>query len=558
MSACPDCTFLNAADAAACEVCLARLPKRCRGISSVMSISSAHAPRQLSKYNLFMKVEIARIKQLHPQLTHKEAFKEAAKNWGASAVSDSQSSNRERHCKQAATDSQSSAQLANSEAAAQQSPDKVAVATETEVALLSPVEKPLEIMPLPQPLQSEDYPTAEEERACQSCTFLNPASATTCNLCHAKLPKGREREKAAQEEAAARKAREQAARLERAYAAMPKATMERDGYEYHDDDAFPPGWAELVERAAVAAEALLAEDAVAAERKLETINSHRRQLRFVPEGGHVTVGSHESSASPTSSSTTTEGTPPSLRRYVELTSRSEAILECARTLKRRLLPPEMSDWVAQDLYVLHTPREEEGSRARAPQAWHLDSIKKFAVAALVLRGGHPTEFPAGPYSDFSEGVCASKLEGYMRFWRTDGFDTEPGREAESVEEHEHFTHHLAAAGLTTGAYRCDWDKLEVAPYPRASPGFATTFWSNKVHRGPATGRGEERLVLFCTWLPPGMPQAAESETDYTFKACHLEPKLRLSAAASEAAALEFAGARRSRGSAIGAGRRRGL
>ena len=94
--------------------------------------------------------------------------------------------------------------------------------------------------------------------------------------------------------------------------------------------------------------------------------------------------------------------------------------------------------MAQDLYLLHTPREEEGRCARAAQSWHLDSLKRFAVAALVLRGGHATEFPRGPYSDFSAGVDAARLEGWMHFWRRDGFASDPGREAESVEEHEHF------------------------------------------------------------------------------------------------------------------------
>merc|ERR1719409_1580062 len=42
------------------------------------------APRQPSQYNLFMKTEVARIKQLMPELSHKEAFKEAARNWGVS------------------------------------------------------------------------------------------------------------------------------------------------------------------------------------------------------------------------------------------------------------------------------------------------------------------------------------------------------------------------------------------------------------------------------------------------------------------------------------------
>merc|ERR1719409_1348800 len=42
------------------------------------------APRQPSQYNLFMKTEVARIKQVQPDLSHKEAFKEAARNWGVS------------------------------------------------------------------------------------------------------------------------------------------------------------------------------------------------------------------------------------------------------------------------------------------------------------------------------------------------------------------------------------------------------------------------------------------------------------------------------------------
>ena len=42
------------------------------------------APRQPSQYNLFMKTEVARIKQVQPELSHKEAFKEAARNWGVS------------------------------------------------------------------------------------------------------------------------------------------------------------------------------------------------------------------------------------------------------------------------------------------------------------------------------------------------------------------------------------------------------------------------------------------------------------------------------------------
>ena len=369
--------------------------------------------------------------------------------------------------------------------------------------------------------------------ACQACTLVNPASATTCSLCHARLPNGREREKAACEEVARRRAREEAERRAQALLTMPKPTMEHDGYVYHDVGDFAPGWAELVARAADAAEDLLREDARAERgaRKLETINSHRRQLRFVPDG-------------------LSAADLPNAHRYVSLTARSESLLECARALKQRL-GPDMATWVAQDLYLLYTPHEEDGTKARAAQSWHVDSIKKFAVGALVLRGGHATEFPRGAYSDFSAGVGTATLEKWMDFWRHDSFATDAGREAESVEEHDHFTKHLHAARLTTGPYKCDWAKLEMAPAPTAAPGFATTFWSNKVHRGPATGRNEERLVLFCSWLPPDMGRATESETDYSYKGCHLEPKLILSAAASEAAAAAYSDAPRTRKRAPG-------
>jgi hypothetical protein len=101
-----------------------------------------------------------------------------------------------------------------------------------------------------------------------------------------------------------------------------------------------------------------------------------------------------------------------------------------------------------------------------------------------------------------------------------------------VDEHKHFTHHLTTARLATSTHRCKWSKLEAAPYPSAVPGSSATFWSNKVHRGPATGDGEERTVLFGTWLPPDMLRSKGSETDFQWRAIHLEPKLCLSAAAT--------------------------
>jgi len=207
--------------------------------------------------------------------------------------------------------------------------------------------------------------------------------------------------------------------------------------------------------------------------------------------------------------------------------------------------------VLQDCYALLTPADESGEEARAPQRWHLDAIKQFPVAALLLRGGRATEFVAGGYSDMADGVsertleqwCASLKHIRARTW-----------EAESIEEWEHFSKHLHAAGLVTGVDdetgepECNWDKLGVAAGPsRASAGSASIFWSNKVHRGPQTDPGEERLVLFCSWLPPtsaaiqpgggrkkgsaiqaGGGRKKESETDYSFYDVHLEPKLRLS------------------------------
>ena len=38
-------------------------------------------PRPPSAYNLFMRDEIQRLKQLHPEMAHKEVFTMAAKNW---------------------------------------------------------------------------------------------------------------------------------------------------------------------------------------------------------------------------------------------------------------------------------------------------------------------------------------------------------------------------------------------------------------------------------------------------------------------------------------------
>ncbi|KAI9006977.1 hypothetical protein DFJ74DRAFT_690112 [Hyaloraphidium curvatum] len=37
-----------------------------------------------TKYNEFMKTELPKVKKEHPELDHKQAFAQAAKNWGTS------------------------------------------------------------------------------------------------------------------------------------------------------------------------------------------------------------------------------------------------------------------------------------------------------------------------------------------------------------------------------------------------------------------------------------------------------------------------------------------
>ena len=196
---------------------------------------------------------------------------------------------------------------------------------------------------------------------------------------------------------------------------------------------------------------------------------------------------------------------------------------------------ELQSFVLQDCYALYTPPEEISAEARAPQRWHLDAIKRFPVAALLLRGARATEFGVGSYSDLSAGISARTLEEWTASLKLINAKT---WEAESEAEWMHFSQHLHAASLVTGednetgVGECDWSKLRVAPTPEATAGSASIFWSNKVHRGPGTELGEERLVLFCSWLPAATKgKKKESETDYSFYDGHLEPKLRLSARA---------------------------
>ena len=47
----------------------------------------------------------------------------------------------------------------------------------------------------------------------------------------------------------------------------------------------------------------------------------------------------------------------------------------------------------------------------------MDAVRRFPVAALLLRGGRWTEFAAGPYSDFSAGVPEDTLERWCAPWK---------------------------------------------------------------------------------------------------------------------------------------------
>ena len=280
--------------------------------------------------------------------------------------------------------------------------------------------------------------------------------------------------------------------------------MQTDGFEYVHPSSLPESWPSLVSEAEAAVNAGL--DRARLKDGLESINSQRLQLRF-----------------PRS-----DALPAPLRRVVDVLH-ERIVASCGH---------DLATYVLQDCYALLTPADEKDEVARAPQRWHLDAVKQFPVAALLLRGARATEFAAGAYSNLSAGVNERMLDCWCAPLRT--LNT-PTWEAESIEEWEHFGSHLHAMGLVTGVDvetgepECDWDKLAIAPGPThtAVPGSASIFWSNKVHRGPGTDLGEERLVLFCSWLPPSAAAASkrtkkESETDYSFYDIHLEPKLRLS------------------------------
>lgn len=66
----------------------------------------AKTHRKLSKFNIFMKTEIKRVKKMQPNVSHKQAFKLAAQNWKShsgsnhsSTASTSHKKSKKRHRK---------------------------------------------------------------------------------------------------------------------------------------------------------------------------------------------------------------------------------------------------------------------------------------------------------------------------------------------------------------------------------------------------------------------------------------------------------------------------
>jgi hypothetical protein len=257
-----------------------------------------------------------------------------------------------------------------------------------------------------------------------------------------------------------------------------RAGMNSIGFHYVTRSQWPDAWEATVADAASAFDAAILGDK---QKLLERINTNRLQLKFP-------------------------------RSVAALPSPIRACVEELEGRMRALCGDVAEGLVLQDCYALLTPADETDEEARSPQRWHLDAVTRFPVAALVLRGGRATEFVVGPYSDLAAGVAPATLARWIAPLKNIHALT---WESDSLEEWMHFQHHLHAARLVTGATlddehgepeeceECDWAKLPVAEAPpeAAEAGGYSIFWSNKVHRGPGTALGEERLVLFCSWRP---------------------------------------------------------
>ena len=189
--------------------------------------------------------------------------------------------------------------------------------------------------------------------------------------------------------------------------------MDEDGFEYVHAEQKPPDWEEAVAAAASFVKQQLEKAATDADVRLEPINSNRLQYKFAR---------------------TVSSLPAELHRVVQWLE-AHVMARCGSTA-----------FALQDCYALYTPEDEVDVQARAPQQWHLDAIKQFPVAALLLRGEQSTEFAAGAYSDFSAELSPAKLETWCAPWKLISATT---WDSDSVEEWEHWNHHLHASGEQT-------------------------------------------------------------------------------------------------------------
>ena len=149
------------------------------------------------------------------------------------------------------------------------------------------------------------------------------------------------------------------------------------GYEYVTPDQRPHGWAAAVAKAAAYVQHQVDLATCESNVRLEPINSARLQYKFPRSLAAL---------------------PAELRPVVEMLE-ARVLEVCGST-----------EFQMQDCYALYTPADEVLQVARDPQNWHLDAVKRFPVAALLLKGARSTEFSEGPYSDFSAGVPEATLE----------------------------------------------------------------------------------------------------------------------------------------------------
>ena len=222
------------------------------------------------------------------------------------------------------------------------------------------------------------------------------------------------------------------------------------------------------------------------------------------------------------------------REHGKLTPGVRHLVEQLEAKVRSMMGPEELG-ALMDVYALRTAAGEPAAgEARAPQAWHLDDWDKFPVAAVILRGKGATEFHDGRYADFaSDGPDRDTLKAWTADWRQG--TKRPC--SQSTEEQRHWTERMRAADLlilSEDGLRCDWDRPAAVP-AECGAGDGAIFWSNKVHRGPATAPGEERILVFVSWnrkwLGAGrkkISRNAASDTDYSYYVEHFEPKLAMS------------------------------